>query len=252
MRELGRPPSTTWRTFVRAHLAGTVAIDFLTVPTVTFSVPYVFFVLSLGRRKLPHSNVTDHPHQTWTAQQVVEAVGFDTEIARLIRDRDRTYGTTFDSRVNHLSVRQLKIAPKSPWQNGYAERFVGTLRREVLDYVIVLGERHLLRLVRSHAAYYNEDRPHMSLDRDAPVSRTVEPPSAGRVVAFPRVAGLHHATRGSPDPCVRLFGHHRRSRSIRRRPLSGDRFGIHVREASQLVRVQDPVDREHARAVGVE
>jgi transposase InsO family protein len=149
-------------------------------------------VLSLARRRLLHVNVTGHPHQTWTAQQVVEAVAFDTEIARLIRDRDRTYGTTFDCRVNHLGVRQLKIAPRSPWQNGYAERFVGTLRREALDHVIVLGERHLLRLVRSHAAYYNEDGPHMLLDRNAPVSRTVEPPSAGRVVAFPRVAGLHH------------------------------------------------------------
>jgi len=191
-RRPGRPPSMTWRAFVRAHLAGTIAIDFLTVPTVTFSVLYVFFVLSLERRKLLHLNVTGHPHQTWTAQQVVEAVGLNTEIVRLIRDRDGTYGTTFDSRVNHLGICQLKIAPRSPWQNGHAERFVGTLRSEVLDHVIVLGERHLLRLVRSHAAYYNEDRPHMSLDRDAPVSRTVEPPSAGRVVAFPRVAGLHH------------------------------------------------------------
>jgi putative transposase len=188
----GHQRSTTWRAFVRAHLAGTIAIDFLVVPTVTFRLLYVFFVLSLERRRLLHVNVTGHPHQAWTAQQVVESVGFDAEIARLIRDRDGIYGAAFDSRVNHLGIRQSKIAPQSPWQNGYAERFVGTLRREVLDHVIVLGERHLLRLVQSHAAYYNEDRPHMALDRDAPVSRDVEPPSSGRVIAVPRVAGLHH------------------------------------------------------------
>ena len=113
----------------------------------TFRLLYVFFVLSLKRRRLLHVNVTAHPHQTWTAQQVVEAVGFDTDIARLIRDRDGIYGSAFDSRVNHLGIRQVKTAPRSPWQNGYAERLVGTLRREVLDHVIVLGERHLLRLV---------------------------------------------------------------------------------------------------------
>ena len=191
-RRPGQPPSTTWRAFVRAHLEGTIAIDFLVVPTVTFRLLYVFFVLSLKRRRLLHVNVTARPHQTWTAQQVVEAVGFDTDIARLIRDRDGIYGSTFDSRVDHLGVRQVKTAPRSPWQNGYAERFVGTLRREVLDHVIVLGEGHLLRLVRAHAAYYNEDRPHMALDCDAPVSRSVEPPGSGQLLAYPRVAGLHH------------------------------------------------------------
>jgi putative transposase len=191
-RQPGQQPSTTWRAFVRAHLPGTIAIDFLIVPTVTFRLLYVFFVLSLERRRILHVNVTGHPHQAWTAQQVVEAVGLDTDIARLIRDRDAIYGTAFDSRVNHLGIHQIKIAPRSPWQNGYAERFVGTLRREVLDHVIALSERHLLRLVRSHATYYNEDRPHMALCRDAPVSRAVEPPTSGDIVAFPRVAGLHH------------------------------------------------------------
>jgi transposase InsO family protein len=94
--------------------------------------------------------------------------------------------------VSRPGIRQRKIAPRSPWQNGYAERFIGTLRREVLDQVIVVGERHLLRLVRAHATYYNEDRPHMALDRDPPVSRAVQPPSSGRIVALPRVGGLHH------------------------------------------------------------
>jgi len=187
-----RPPSTTWRAFIRAHLAGTIAIDFLTVPTATFNVLYVFFVLSLDRRRLLHLNVTSHPHAAWTAQQIVEAIACSTGLVRLIRDRDRVYGSVFSARVDHLGIRQLETTPRSPWQNGYAERFVGTLRREVLDHVIVLGERHLLRLVQSHAADYNEDRPHMALDCDAPVPRAVEPASAGRIVALPRVAGLHH------------------------------------------------------------
>ena len=187
-----KPPSTTWRAFVRAHLAGTIAIDFLTVPTVTFNILYVFLVLALDRRRLLHVNVTSHPHAAWAAQQIVEAVACETGVVRLIRDRDRIYGSAFNARVDHLGIQQLRIAPQSPWQNGYAERFVGTLRREVLDHVIVLGERHLLRLVRSHAAYYNEDRPHMALDRDAPIPRTVEPSSSGRILALPRVAGLHH------------------------------------------------------------
>src|SRR5580658_10693696 len=154
-----RPPSQTWKTFLRNHLAGTIAIDFLTVPTVTFNVLYVFFVLSLERRRVLHVNVTAHPRATWTAQQIVEALDADAVPARLIRDRDGIYGAEFDARVDHLGIEQLRIAPRSPWQNGFAERWVGTLRRELLDHVIVLGERHLLRLVREYVAYYNEDRP---------------------------------------------------------------------------------------------
>jgi transposase InsO family protein len=187
-----RPPSQTWKTFLRNHLAGTIAIDFLTVPTVTFNILYVFFVLSLDRRRVLHVNVTAHPYAAWAAQQIVEAIGAEIAPARLIRDRDAIFCNEFDARVDNLGVRQIRISPRSPWQNGYAERWVGTLRRELLDHVIVVGERHLLRLVRQHVAYYNEDRPYMSLDRDAPVARAVQPPSAGRVVAFPRVGGLHH------------------------------------------------------------
>ena len=206
-RHSDRPRSPAWGTFLRMHLAGTIAIDFLTVPTVTFNVLYVFFVLSLDRRRLVHINVTAHPYAEWAAQQIVEAVGFDTSIARLIRDRDRIYGhprvtaltafgrtrgPRFDARVNNLGIQQFPIAPRAPWQNGCAERFVGTLRRELLDHVIVLSERHLLRLVQEHMRYYNEDRPHMTLDGDAPVSRAVQRPGSGRVVALSRIGGLHH------------------------------------------------------------
>jgi hypothetical protein len=111
---------------------------------------------------------------------------------RLIRDRDSICGSAFDARVRNLGIEQLVVARRSPWQNGYAERFVGTLRRELLDQVIVLGERHLLRLVRRHTSYYNEDRPDMALDRDAPVTRAVQPPSSGKVGSLPRFGGLHH------------------------------------------------------------
>jgi transposase InsO family protein len=187
-----RPPSTTLATFVRMHLAGTIAIDFLTVPTATFRTLYVFVVLSLERRLLLHVNVTAHPHAAWAAQQIVEALGPEVHVVRVIHDRDGIYGGAFDRRVTRLGLEQLRIAPQSPWQNGYAERFVGTLRRELLDHVVVLGERHLLRLLREYARYYNEDRPHMSLCGDVPATLTVERRGEGRVVALPRIGGLHH------------------------------------------------------------
>ena len=174
------------------HLAGTIAIDFLTVPTATFRTLYVFIVLSLERRLLLHVNVTAHPHAAWAAQQMVEAMAPDIDAVRLIRDRDGITGAAFDKRVSRLGLEQMRIAPRSPWQNGYAERFVGTLRRELLDHVVVLGERHLLRLVREYARYYNHDRPHMSLSGDAPATRVVQRPGAGKVIALPRVGGLHH------------------------------------------------------------
>src|SRR6185369_11100153 len=186
------PPSQTWATFIRNHLAGTLAIDFFTVPTVTFDVLYVFVVLSLERRLILHVNVTAHPYAEWAAQQIVEAFGEDGAFKLLVRDRDGIFGAVFDRRVNNLGLRQLRIAPRSPWQNGYAERLVGTFRRELTDHLIVVNERQLLRRVREYANFYNEDRPHMSLDGDSPVVRQVEPPENGKVVALQRVGGLHH------------------------------------------------------------
>jgi transposase InsO family protein len=139
-----RPPSQTWGTFIRTHAVGTIAIDFLTVPTVTFGVLYVFFVLSPERRRVIHVNVTAHPTAEWAAQQIVEAVGPDAGLARLIRDRDKIFGVGFDRRVDNLGLTQFRIAARSPWQNGFAERWVGTARREIVDHLIVLGEHHLV------------------------------------------------------------------------------------------------------------
>jgi transposase InsO family protein len=187
-----RPPSQTWGTFIRTHAVDTIAIDFFTVPTVTFGVLYAFFVLSLERRRVLHVNVTEHPTAEWAAQQIVEAVGPDEGLARLIRDRDKIFGAAFDRRVDNLGLTQLRIAPRSPWQNGFAERWVGTARREIVDHVIALGEHHLRRILREYVAYYNADRPHMSLEGDAPTRRGIEPPSMGRVVSMPRLGGLHH------------------------------------------------------------
>ena len=162
------------------------------MPTVTFGVLYVFFVLSLERRRVLHVNVTGHPTAEWAAQQIVEAVGPDERLERLVRDRDKIFGTAFDRRVDNLGLARLRIALRSPWQNGFAERWVGTARREIVDHVIVLGEHHLRRLLREYVAYYNADRPHMSLEGDAPMPRDVQPPSMGRVVALPWLGGFHH------------------------------------------------------------
>ena len=190
----GRPrrPSQTWMTFMRNHLGGTLAIDLFTVPTVTFDVLYVFVVLSLERRLILHANVTAHPHAAWAAQQVVEGVGENGAFTFLVRDRDAIFGRAFDHRVSNLGIPQLRIAPRSPWQNGFAERPVGTFRRELTDHLIVLNERHLVRCVREYARFYYSDRPHMSLSGDAPAGREVEPPDRGNVIGLPRVGGLHH------------------------------------------------------------
>jgi len=187
-----RPPSQTWRTFLRNHLDATIAVDFLTVPTALFRTLHVFFVLSLDRRRILHVNVTANPSGQWAAQQIVEAIGADLAPRFLVRDNGGVFGKAFDARVENLGIEQLRITPRSPWQNGHAERWVGTLRRELLDHVVVLGERHLLRMVRDYVGYYNADRPHMAIARDAPVARAVERRDSGRVVAHARLGGLHH------------------------------------------------------------
>jgi putative transposase len=152
-RPRSRPASQTWGTFVRNHLPGTLAIDFITVPTATFGVLYVFFVLSLERRRVLHVNVTTHPYAAWAAQQMIEAVGPDVVAERVIRDRDGIFGAVFDKRLSGMGLEQFRISPRAPWENGFAERFVGTIRRKLLDHVIVLGERHLLRLVRDYVQF---------------------------------------------------------------------------------------------------
>jgi transposase InsO family protein len=187
-----KPPSQTWRTFLENHLGSMASIDFLTVPTATFRVLYVFLVLSHDRRRVVHWNVTSHPGAQWTAQQIIEAFPDDTTPRYMIRDRDGIYGERFLGRVEGMGIEQVLTAPRSPWQNSYAERLVGSIRRECLDHVIVLSERHLYRILKSYFAYYHRSRTHLSLEKDAPEPRPVQLPTMGKVVALPGVGGLHH------------------------------------------------------------
>jgi putative transposase len=187
-----KPPSQTWRTFLDNHVGSLVSIDFFTVPTATFRVLYVFFVLAHDRRRILHFNVTEHPGACWTSQQIVEAFPEDSAPKYMIRDRDGIYGDHFRRRVHGLGTEELLTAPRSPWQNPYAERLVGSVRRECLDHVIVLGERHLRRILRTYFSYYHRTRTHLSLGKDAPEPRAVPPPARGKIVETPEVGGLHH------------------------------------------------------------
>jgi transposase InsO family protein len=187
-----KPPSQTWRTFLDNHLGALASIDFFTVPTATFRVLYVFFVLAHDRRRVLHFNVTEFPSAAWTAQQIIEAFPEETSPKYVVRDRDGIYGEQFRDRVDGMGIEQVLTAPLSPWQNPYAERLVGSVRRECLDHVIVLDERHLYRILRSYLAYYHRSRTHLSLGKDAPESRPVHPPGMGAIVELPEVGGLHH------------------------------------------------------------
>jgi len=187
-----KPPSQTWRTFLQSHVLDLVSVDFFVVPTATFRLLYVFVVLLQHRRKVVHFNVTDSPTAAWTAQQIVEAFPDDSAPRYLLRDRDGIYGDEFRRRVKGIGIAEILAAPRSPWQNAFVERVIGSIRREVLDHVIVLNERHLRERLRSYFRYYHASRTHLALDKDAPEPRAVEPPDHGRIVALPLLGGLHH------------------------------------------------------------
>ena len=195
MRRRRKPPSQTWRTFLENHVSDIAAADFFTVPTATFRVLYCFLVLRHERRRVVHFNVTESPTAAWTAQQVIEAFPYDEAPRYLIRDRDGIYGAVFRRRVKTMNIKEVLIGPRAPWQNPYAERVIGSIRRECLDHVIVLSEAHLLRILSRYFAYYHEDRTHLTLDRNAPTPRPIEARESGAIVAAPRVGGLHHRYR---------------------------------------------------------
>jgi len=184
-----RPPSQTWKTFLQNHIGEIVAIDFFTVPTVRMRVLFVFLVIEHQRRKVLHFGVTEHPTAEWTAQQVVEAFS-DREAKRyLIRDRDASYGNAFRCRVESLGMKEVLTAPRSPWQNAFAERLIGSIRRECLDHVVVLSQRHLRHLLKSYLSYYHRSRTHLGLAKDAPAPRVIM--RQGEIIAIPQVGGLH-------------------------------------------------------------
>ena len=190
-----KPPSQTWRTFLDNHVSELVSVDFFTVPTATFRVLYVFVVLRHERREIVHFNATYHPTVEWTAQQIVEAFPFDTAPRYLMRDRDSIYRERFRTRVKSLGIEEVISAPRSPWQNPYVERIIGSIRRECLNHVIILNERHLRKVLKSYASYYHGARTHLSLDKQCPVPRSIDSPDQGKVVAIPHVGGLHHEYR---------------------------------------------------------
>src|SRR5580692_12718321 len=186
------PPSQTWHTFLDNHVRNLVSVDFFTVPTIRFQVLYVFLVLAHDRRRVVHFNVTAHPTAPWAAQQLREAFPFDQTPRYLLRDRDKIFGDTFRDQVKGMKIKEVLSAPRSPWQRAYVERVIGSIRRECLDHMIVFGESCLRRTLSSYLSYYHDTRPHLSLEKDAPEPRPIQPPELGRVVALPRVGGLHH------------------------------------------------------------
>lgn len=185
-----RPPSQGWNTFLTNHADGIAAIDLFVVPTISFRLLYGLLVLKHDRRRILWVGVTAHPSAEWIARQVTEAIGWEDAPSYLIRDRDGVYGEVFTRRIRAMGIRDRPTAPRSPWQNGSAERLIGSIRRECLDHMIVFGERHLRQILRSYAEYYNRARTHLSLAKDAPMHRAVQ--DVGRIAPMPVLGGLHH------------------------------------------------------------
>ncbi len=187
-----KPPSQSWRTFLKNHAKDLVSADFFIVPTIAFQLLFVFVILDQDRRRPIHFAVTSNPTAEWTARQLLEAFPWDNAPRYLLRDRDRAYGEKFCETAKWMGIREVLAAPRSPWQNPFAERLVGSIRRECLDHVIVFHEAGLRRILKDYFEYYERCRTHLSLEKDAPVSRPVELPSLGQVIEIPKVGGLHH------------------------------------------------------------
>ena len=190
MARPSRPPSQTWKTFLQNHAEAIAAIDMCVFPTLTFDVLFAFLIVGHGRRQLLWFEVARHPTAEWLGRQITEAFPWASAPAYLARDNDRAYGHTFRRRVRAMGIRDRPISPASPWQNGIAERLIGTLRRDCLDQLVICGEAHLRRILSAYVAYYNQARTHLALQKDAPLHRSVQ--RAGAIVAIPILAGLHH------------------------------------------------------------
>lgn len=185
-----RPPSQTWKTFLKNHIGEIVATDFFVVPTVRMRVLFVFLVLERTRRKVAHFAVTEHPTAEWAGQQMVEAVAYRDMARYVIRDRDGIYGHEFRNRIRLLGMKEVITAARSPWHNAFVERLIGSIRRDCLDHVVVLNQQHLTRVLKKYFVYYHRSRTHLALAKDAPEPRPIQ--KHGRMIATPQVGGLHH------------------------------------------------------------
>src|SRR5271157_4739638 len=191
VRRQGTPPSQNWRTFLRNHAEGIAAIDMFVVAFASFQLLYVMIILAHDRRKILRTAVTEHPTAAWVSRQVTEAFPWNTAPRYLLRDRDSSYGADFCNRVEAMGIREVITAPRSPWQNAYVERVIGSIRRECLDHIVIFNERHLRRVLSSYVDYYQRTRTHLSLDKDCPDTRPIMPRKIGKVVSIPQVGGLH-------------------------------------------------------------
>jgi putative transposase len=190
LRKLPRPPSQTWKTFLHNHIGQMVSMDFFTVPTVTMRVLFVFLVLEHRRREVLHFNITEHPTAAWTSQQIVEAFADRDAPRYLIHDRDGIYGNEVGRRIASLHIEEVLTAPRSPWQNPYVERLIGSIRRDCLNHFVILNAKHLKRTLAWYFRYYHGSRTHLGLDKQCPYPRQVS--SIGRIIAIPHLGGLHH------------------------------------------------------------
>jgi hypothetical protein len=191
LRRNRRPPSQNWRPFLKKHMKQMASMDFFIVPTALFRVLFVFVVLSHDRRRL-HFNVMEHPTEAWTAQQIREAFPWDEAPRYLIRHRDAIFGREVIAVAKVMGIKEVVTAARSPWQNPYVERLIGSIRRECLDHVIVWNERSLRQTLRTYFHYYGKSRTHLALAKDAPEPRAVHKPENGLIVEIPEVGELHH------------------------------------------------------------
>jgi transposase InsO family protein len=190
MAKSGRSRSQTWKTFLHNHAAGIAAMDFLIVPTVGFKLLFVLVILRHQRRRLISLTVTANPTAEWIARQITDAFPWNEAPDYIIRDRDGSYGHAVTRRLSAMGIRDHPTAPRSPWQNGHAERLIGSIRRECLDHIVVVGEAHLRQIIAAYTGYYNELRTHLSLDKDSPGHRPIQ--RLGQLAARPILGGLHH------------------------------------------------------------
>jgi putative transposase len=229
-------PTQTWRTSLTNHVSQIVAADFFVVPTATFRLLFVLVILAHERRRVVHVAVTDHPTAAWTVQQLREAFPWDQTPRYLVRDRDHAFDG-WAAAAKAMGMTDVRTALRSPWQNGYVERFIGSVRRECLDHVIVFSATGLQRLLHLYCDYYEGSRTHLSLAQDTPIPRAVAPPTEGRIVAIPQVGASITATSGAPpDRHAPATGVHTSIACHERDPVSWVLFAIWATESKRLLK----------------